>query len=103
MSFALVFYTQSRTKDVVPTSTIPNEAHCGDVTRVRCNWRSYNAKVLHIGAEELCELKAGSVTSNGNLVEDEFDITSPLEDDDDEESLEQGPSRAEKELVTREK
>ncbi|KAL6736212.1 hypothetical protein Aduo_006592 [Ancylostoma duodenale] len=69
MSFALVFYTQSR--------------------------------LLHIGAKELCELTAGSVTSDGNLVEDEFDTTSPLENDGDDESSETGSSCAEKQLVTR--
>ncbi|EYC26509.1 hypothetical protein Y032_0010g1192 [Ancylostoma ceylanicum] len=88
MSFPLLFCTQSRTKDVVPTSTLPADAQCGDVTRVRCDGRSDKAKVLHVGANELCDWKATSVTSDGNLVEDEFDIISPLEDDDDDETRE---------------
>ncbi|EYC25040.1 hypothetical protein Y032_0012g1664 [Ancylostoma ceylanicum] len=63
-----------------------------------CPKSRVNVRTLHIAAKELCELKASSVRSDGNLDEDDFDIT--LEDDDDDGSLKTGPSRAKKELVT---
>ncbi|VDM79549.1 unnamed protein product [Strongylus vulgaris] len=102
MSFALVFCTQSRTKDVLPTTAIPTGVRCGDVARIRWEGRFYKAKILFIGVKELCELKSASVTSEGNLIESEFDTTLGFSDDDNDEICEPQPSSSgEKEIVTR--
>ncbi|CAJ0609179.1 unnamed protein product [Cylicocyclus nassatus] len=45
MSSALVFYTISRTRGVVPNSAIPQGSNCGDVVKFRLNGRRYKAKI----------------------------------------------------------
>ncbi|EYC18013.1 hypothetical protein Y032_0029g2010 [Ancylostoma ceylanicum] len=42
--FALLFYNQSRAKDVVPTSALPAGAECGDVARVRHDGCQFETK-----------------------------------------------------------
>ncbi|VDP09797.1 unnamed protein product [Heligmosomoides polygyrus] len=78
MAFALVFFSHSCTSDVVPLSAVPHGCVVGDVTKVRWESRSYKAKIIFIGRKEICELKSSSVTADGELLEDVFDV-SPLE------------------------
>ncbi|VDO74787.1 unnamed protein product [Heligmosomoides polygyrus] len=78
MAFAPVFFLHSCTSDVVPLSAVPHGYVVGDVTKVRWESRSYKAKIIFIGRKEICELKPSSVTADGELLEDVFDV-SPLE------------------------
>ncbi|KAK6037812.1 hypothetical protein COOONC_24681 [Cooperia oncophora] len=80
MSFALIFFPHTRTSDVVPISSIPHGTKTGDTTKVRWEGRSYKGKVLFVGPKELCEMKTSSVSTDGELVEDVFDVSCALAD-----------------------
>ncbi|KAK5969445.1 hypothetical protein GCK32_004956 [Trichostrongylus colubriformis] len=77
MPFFLVFFLHSRSSGVVPGSSVVGGSQVGALVKVRWKGRSYKAKVLFTGHKELCEIKASSVTTDGELVKDAFDVPVP--------------------------
>ncbi|EYB89877.1 hypothetical protein Y032_0227g2837 [Ancylostoma ceylanicum] len=103
MSHVLVFYTRTRTTDVLALSAIPDGVGCGDTTRVLCSGRRYKAKILFIGSRDMCESKSSLVTTDGQLVEEElsFEITSSGSDMSEDEDETPPTPPADRELITR--
>ncbi|KAK6754248.1 hypothetical protein RB195_013318 [Necator americanus] len=84
MQFAIVFFRQSETAGVVSRSDLDGEFKVNAAIKARWECRWYAAKILFIGSKRLCESKVDFVTTSGNIVEDNFDISrsqsgSPIE------------------------
>ncbi|KAK5975267.1 hypothetical protein GCK32_013061 [Trichostrongylus colubriformis] len=103
MSFALVFFPHTRTSDVVPCSSFSHGCNVGETTRVRWEGRSYKGKILFVGAKELCEMKANSISADGELIEDIFDVSNAPQTSGSlgSDSSEGGPSAVEREQMMR--
>ncbi|VDL69610.1 unnamed protein product [Nippostrongylus brasiliensis] len=74
MSFVIVSFRHSSTADVVPASAVKGGTKRGVTTKVRWGGRSYIAKIRYVGPKELCEVKVGLVTADGELANKPLDI-----------------------------
>ncbi|KAK5966446.1 hypothetical protein GCK32_008530 [Trichostrongylus colubriformis] len=77
MSYFLVFLLQDRSSCIVPASSAIGDPEVGDIAKIRWEGRIYKVKVLYSGPKELCELKFSSVTTDGELREDLFEVSFP--------------------------
>ncbi|KAL6723407.1 hypothetical protein Aduo_018418 [Ancylostoma duodenale] len=69
----VVFFASNQPADVIPREDLPADARFGQVRRVRWQGRQYNAKILYIGAMQLCEEKVSQVSCGGFLCEGDLD------------------------------
>ncbi|KAK6032918.1 hypothetical protein OSTOST_00879, partial [Ostertagia ostertagi] len=71
---AIVFFTTSKTSDIVPLTAVSGNPIVNRRAKVRWNKKTYNAKIVHIASKALCEQKIKDVTENGTLTDNFFTV-----------------------------
>uniref|UniRef100_A0A7I4Z5D1 PKcGMP_CC domain-containing protein n=1 Tax=Haemonchus contortus TaxID=6289 RepID=A0A7I4Z5D1_HAECO len=74
MDHAIVFFTSSKTADIVSLSAITGARTINSTVKVRWNRKSYTAKIVLIATKSRCEEKIADVGEDGKLVERFFTV-----------------------------
>ncbi|VDL66365.1 unnamed protein product [Nippostrongylus brasiliensis] len=72
--FACVFFTRTRTADVVHTKDVYGKPEIGHILKVRWNGRTYAAKVMCVGSRKYCESQVPHILTDGSLVTPSFEV-----------------------------
>ncbi|KAL6731032.1 hypothetical protein Aduo_001945 [Ancylostoma duodenale] len=75
MQHALVFFRLSETAGVVSRSDVEGEFKTQATVKARWEGRWYSAKILFVVSKRICESKVDYVTTSGEIIDDDFEIS----------------------------